>query len=165
MNRNDVIRAGILSMLSTPVFAITLTVTDANIPSTALGTLNTAGEYFSSSAESSSSSSTASIGSAPAVPVVSNSECGATDPAWKLTANLNTSVPGLTIRVRRTDNGTGGTLYSGLSYITLSPVTTTLFCGSGDVSDIDLQFQIDSLDVGDGYGTKNWIVDYTVETL
>ncbi|MFZ1343476.1 hypothetical protein [Thiothrix eikelboomii] len=151
--------------LSLSAGAITLTVSDANIPSTALGTLDSAGDYFPSSVESLSQVAAAAIGSAPTTPAVSNSECGATDPAWKLQAQLSTSVAGLTLRVRRTSNGTGGTVYGGESYITLSALPTTLFCGNSDVADIGLQFQIDAVDVGDGHGTRQWQVDYTVETL
>lgn len=155
----------ILYGLSLSANAITLIVSDANIPSSALGTLDIAGNYFPNSVESTSQIAVASIGSAPTTPIVSNSECGATDPAWKLHAQISTNVTGLTLRVRRTNNGTGGTVYGGESYITLSALPTTLFCGNSDVADIGLQFQIDAVDVGDGHGTRNWQVDYTVETL
>lgn len=155
----------ILYGLSLSASAITLTVSDANIPSSTLGTLDIAGDYFPNSVESASPAANATIGSAPTTPAVSNSECGATDPAWKLHAQLSTSVAGLTLRIRRISNGTGGTVYGGESYVTLSALPTTLFCGNSDVADIGLQFQVDAVDVGDGHGSRNWQVDYTVETL
>lgn len=157
--------SSLLCFVSMPAGAITLTVTDATIPSSVLGTLDQAGEYFGSSTESNSTAASVSVGSAPNTPAVSNSECGATDPAWKLVAQVNTDVSGLTLRVKRTSNGTGGTVYGGESYTTLSAFPTTLFCGNSDVSDINLQFQVDALDTGDGYGTKTWQIDYSVETL
>lgn len=152
-------------LLSPPLYAITLSVTDSHIPSSAFGTLDTAGDYFASSLESSATAATASIGDAPLLPLIPNLECGGLNPAWKLSANLNTAVSGLTLRVKRTNNGSGGLLYGGTSYITLDTFTNTLFCGSGNVSNIDLQFQVDGIDINDGYGLKTWDINYTVETL
>ncbi len=145
--------------------AITLSTTDWNYPSHAFNSVSQAGTYFPSSLESDTHAANITISSAPTSATTSNSECGASDPAWKLRAKLISAPSGLTIKVKRTDSGIGGALHSGISYSTLSALPTTLFCGWGNVSDISLQYQVISLGVEDGYGLKTWNVSFTVETL
>ena len=151
--------------LTSPANALNISVGDWDYPSSAFNAITGAGDYYDSVINSSSTAAALSVGSAPSSPVVSNSECGATDPAWRVTAYLSSIVTGLTIRIKRTGNGVGGAVYGGESYSTLSTTPITLFCGNGDVSDINLQFQVDGLDVMDGYGLKTWNANYTVETL
>lgn len=155
----------VASVLSTSVDAISINSTDWDYPSVSFTPVIQAGAYFSASFESTSSAATLSVTSAPNTAVTSNSECGETDPAWKVSAELINAPSGLTIKVKRTNSGVGGTLAGGASYNTLSAVPSTLWCGWGDVSNISLQYQVDSLGVEDGYGLKTWNVRYTVETL
>ncbi len=150
-------------MLSLPVFAISISTTDFDYPT--LSTLTTAGEYYDTSFESSSSAATLSISAAPGTPSADNSECGATNPAWKISAWLSTSVTGLTIQVKRVGNGSGGSLTGGDTYLTLNTAAQTFFCGSGDISSIGLQFQVTDFSEADGNGTDTWAIRYTVETL
>jgi hypothetical protein len=74
-------------------------------------------------------------------------------------------VNGLTIQVRRVNNGSGGTVTGGDNYLTLSTVSQTFFCGSGDMSSIGLQFQVIDFGIDDGNGTDTWNILYKVETL
>jgi len=150
-------------VLSSQVFAISISTTKFDYP--ALNALTTAGEYYDTSFESTSSAATLSISSAPIMQSADNTECGATNPAWKISASLNTSVNGLTIQVRRVNNGSGGTVTGGDNYLTLSTASQTFFCGSGDISSIGLQFQVVDFSVDDGHGTDTWNILYKVETL
>jgi hypothetical protein len=155
----------ILPLLSLPVAALSITTTNWDYPASSFPALSQAGNYYNSSFESIASAAFISVGAAPTAPATNNTNCGATNPAWKVTARLSTAVTGLQIRVKRVTNGSGGSLVSGENYITLNSVAQTFFCGSGDIASIGLQFQINHLGVEDSYGTNTWQILYSVETL
>jgi hypothetical protein len=151
--------------LSIQASAITITATHWDYPESSFSVLSQAGDYYDSSFESTASAAFVSVGAAPTSAVNNNTHCGATNPAWKVTARLSTTVIGLQIRVKRVTNGSGGSLLSGENYLTLNTVAQTFFCGSGDIASIGLQFQINNLGVEDSYGTNTWQILYSVETL
>ncbi len=146
----------VLMCVTTASQAVTISVTD---PTTVVlaDTITNAGDYYSSTQETDTSS------------LLNISNLGASSVNWKIQAR--TSATGLAISVRRTGGGSGdGTITNGLDYVPLTASYTTLFCGSGtgNHTDIPLQFQIDNLDVSDGYSTNltplSLPVDYQIIT-
>lgn len=155
---------GLLFMHSA-VQAINLSMTDWHYLENDFQSLTVAGDYYDTSFESQPSVATMSVGAAPGTPISNNTECGGTNPAWKVSVWLSTSVDDLNIQIKRVNNGSGGSVVGGESYITLNAAAQTFFCGSGDINNIGLQFMISDLGVADGNGTDIWKIRYRVETL
>lgn len=91
-------------------------------------------------------------------------ECGANSPDWRVKAylkrNLNTN-----IYVKRVDSGNSNMIYGGDSYLPLSEMPVTFFCGDGDVTNVAIQYKLSPLDIRDGHGDVTWQVNYIVEEL
>lgn len=129
-------------------------VTGADVPLKITDTITNAGDYYSNTQTTESNASLLTI-----------ENLGASSVNWKVQAR--TDVSGLSISVHHTGSGSGdGTITNDLGYIPLTASYTTLFCGSGtgNRTDIPLQFQIGNLDVSDGYRPLALPVEYQIIT-
>lgn len=84
---------------------------------------------------------------------------------WRLYAKISNEIPGIAVRIKRTDNGTGANAPTGgRVYEKLSTVYTEIFTGEGKRFDIPMQTQIRGLGVSDDNGTFNADIEYKIET-
>lgn len=149
-----------------PVCALGISVDDWNYSSSSFTPVTTAGNYYPSIIESAGNAAVMNLSGAPSTPVNANPCDPSSNPAWRINAELqSTPASAISVEIRRTNGGTGGTLNGGESYILLNSSIQPLFTGCGNVTGINLQFKIDNLDTADGNGNKLWHVKYTLETL
>jgi hypothetical protein len=84
---------------------------------------------------------------------------------WTLFAKISGDIPGITVSIRREDNGTGAILpQGGTSYEKLTTVYTAIFTGEGKRFDIPVRTQLKSVGVSDDNGTFSTNIDYKIET-
>jgi hypothetical protein len=135
--------------------AADITVTDWSYTFT--DDITNAGVYYGSTLNSPSNASTISV-----------QNLGGSLTYWKVQAKRsNSNNNGLNIHITRTGAGSGDGTISGNSIILLNESFKTIFCGSGtgDRTDIPLQFQLTNLGVEDGYGTPLRLpIDYKIIT-
>ncbi|QTR54783.1 hypothetical protein [Thiothrix unzii] len=95
------------------------------------------------------------------------SDTSSSSQAWTLSVRLINLVNGLTIATKRTGRGTDGNEPNGGDsiYQTLGTVFLPLFTGSGNVSNIPLEFEISNFDVTDGNGIKDIQIEYEVTII
>jgi len=135
--------------------ATDITVTDWSYTFT--DNITNAGDYYSSTLDSPGNASTVNI-----------QNLGGSLTYWKVQARRsNSSNNGLNIHITRTGAGSGDGTISGNSTILLDESFKTIFCGSGtgNRTDIPLQFQLTNLGVENGYGTPLRLpIDYKIIT-
>lgn len=84
---------------------------------------------------------------------------------WRIYAKLSSEIPGIVVRVKRTNNGTGSILPTGgRSYEKLSTIYAEIFSGEGRRFNIPMQIQIRGIGVSDGNGTFDTDIVYKIET-
>lgn len=87
------------------------------------------------------------------------------DVKWTVYAKLSNEIPGIALRVRREDNGTGTTVPTGgKSYSKLTPIYIEIFSGKGKRFDIPMRTKISGIGVSDDHGTHNSNIEYKIET-
>lgn len=69
---------------------------------------------------------------------------------------------GLTLSVRRTGSGTGGSVSGGLTYLEILGTDQTLFSGSGDVAGVPFQFRLSGMSIQVPAGTYSTAIWFTV---
>lgn len=85
---------------------------------------------------------------------------------WVVFAKISHDISGIKVKIKRTGNGSGSQLPTGnISNKILGITEIKLFSGTGSRSHIPMQTEIDSLGVGDGFGTLGTDIVFTVKTL
>ena len=97
--------------------------------------------------------------------VINITGTGGSGDAWQVRVRKSgvSKLHGVTLYVKRTGNGSGsGTVSGGSSYVAVETSDTDFFEGSGDRTDITVQYKVSGISIKIPPGTYSTVVTFTV---